>query len=220
MKNEKETKDDDRFEYAIEDLEDWERDFLDAFRRESEAALDVIEQGPDLRRPEFDARMEKLFRDHEIMERKKIRKENALHLQQQVGAALRGYRKLRGLTMEQVSKASGVSASHLGKIERGEMNATLGTLERIMASIKVDLAMLREGDRAWRSDTGGRRERVGAALRYFRSSHGLTMEQLAEASGVSVSHMSKIERGELNATLETLSRLMDILDFDLEIYSP
>lgn len=74
MKNEKETGDDDRFEYAIEDLEDWERDFLDAFRRESDAYLEDLEQEENLCTPEFLARMDKLFQDHKEAELRRLRR--------------------------------------------------------------------------------------------------------------------------------------------------
>lgn len=48
-----------------------------------------------------------------------------------VGAKLKSRRQLKGLTLGELSKASGVTSSHLGRIERGERAPSAAVLRRL-----------------------------------------------------------------------------------------
>ncbi|MBC8158087.1 MAG: helix-turn-helix transcriptional regulator, partial [Alphaproteobacteria bacterium] len=52
---------------------------------------------------------------------------------------------------------------------------------------------------------------VGEFVRKLRRSRGLTLEDLAEGSGVSKSMLSQIERNKTNPTLATVWRLCECL---------
>ncbi len=60
----------------------------------------------------------------------------------QVGAVLKRLRKDKQLSLEDLSKISGVSKLTLGNIERGETNPTLGMLWKISKSLSVPLMEL------------------------------------------------------------------------------
>ncbi len=60
----------------------------------------------------------------------------------QVGTVLKKLRKERQLSLEDLSKISGVSKLTLGNIERGETNPTLGMLWKISKSLSVPLMEL------------------------------------------------------------------------------
>jgi transcriptional regulator with XRE-family HTH domain len=51
------------------------------------------------------------------------------------------------------------------------------------------------------------RKALGVRVRSLRSLRGLSQEQLAEAGGLHWTHISGIERGQYNLTLETLCKL-------------
>lgn len=53
---------------------------------------------------------------------------------------------------------------------------------------------------------------LGAEIRELRKARQMTLADLAHASGVSVSHLSAIERGNVNATLDKISRIAIGLD--------
>ncbi|PWH05494.1 XRE family transcriptional regulator [Brachybacterium endophyticum] len=55
------------------------------------------------------------------------------------------------------------------------------------------------------------RELVGAALRRERRRQGLTLARLAEASGVSMQHLSDVERGQKDPSSEVLSAITGAL---------
>src|SRR5262245_36378960 len=58
-------------------------------------------------------------------------------------------------------------------------------------------------------------EQIATQLKALRALRGWSLEQLAEASGVSRGMLSKIERGEVSATASLLSRVSAALDIPL-----
>ncbi|MHB0861900.1 helix-turn-helix domain-containing protein [Paenibacillus sp. SEL3] len=47
-----------------------------------------------------------------------------------LGTKIRQFRKLRGITQEQLAEASDSTGSYIGKLERGEVNVQIKTLEK------------------------------------------------------------------------------------------
>ena len=60
-------------------------------------------------------------------------------LDQVVGAAVKAHRVLAGLTLAGLSDRAGVSTAMISKIERGQVSASLGTLESLADAIGVSL---------------------------------------------------------------------------------
>jgi transcriptional regulator with XRE-family HTH domain len=64
-------------------------------------------------------------------------------------------------------------------------------------------------------DYAHKSERFCAGARTLRRRAGLTLQELAERSGLAASTLSKIENGQLSPTFETLLRLADGLGIDV-----
>jgi len=60
----------------------------------------------------------------------------------ELGTAIRHVRLRRGLTLDHLAEASDLSAKHLGEIERGRVNPTIGTLRAIARALDVSLREL------------------------------------------------------------------------------
>jgi len=56
---------------------------------------------------------------------------------------------------------------------------------------------------------------VGERIRILRLKKGISQEQLALSSNVNVSYMSQLERGQGNATVETLRKIASALDINI-----
>jgi transcriptional regulator with XRE-family HTH domain len=56
---------------------------------------------------------------------------------------------------------------------------------------------------------------LGKAIRQLRQERDMTQEALAHAAGVTVSHLSTIERGHSNPTWATLKALSTALDISM-----
>ncbi|WP_411572495.1 helix-turn-helix domain-containing protein [Tropicimonas sp. TH_r6] len=72
------------------------------------------------------------------------------HILDQLPARLKKLRQGRGLSLEAVSKLSGVSRSMLSQIERGESSPTVATLWNLTRALQVDFAGLLDEDASGR----------------------------------------------------------------------
>lgn len=61
---------------------------------------------------------------------------------QELGQKLRDLRQERGLTLEEVSKATGVARSTLSKIENGMMSPTFDILQKLASGFSLDIGAL------------------------------------------------------------------------------
>lgn len=59
-----------------------------------------------------------------------------------IGDNLKRLRAERGLSLDALAKASGVSKSRLGQIERGEANPSVGTVWQIAGALRVEFSAL------------------------------------------------------------------------------
>ena len=57
--------------------------------------------------------------------------------------------------------------------------------------------------------------RLGQKLRHIRKSNGQTLKDLAEATGLSYSHISQIERGQADPSINSLRRIAETLGITL-----
>ncbi len=64
---------------------------------------------------------------------------------QVLGEVVRAERERRGLSQEALADLAGVSRSHIGEIERGEVNLSFAALVEISAGLDVKLSDLIEG---------------------------------------------------------------------------
>jgi len=58
---------------------------------------------------------------------------------------------------------------------------------------------------------------VGERIRAYRKSSGLTQEKLAEKAELHHTYIGQLERGEKNATLETIEKIAAALGLPLEV---
>lgn len=56
---------------------------------------------------------------------------------------------------------------------------------------------------------------VGERIRDFRKEKGLSQEELGEKAGFHFTHIGVVERGEKNASLDTLNKIAEALDVEI-----
>lgn len=59
------------------------------------------------------------------------------------------------------------------------------------------------------------RERLAARLKAIRDKRGLTVRQLADICGLSRNHISRLEQGRYNFTIDTLSKVCEALGISI-----
>ncbi|MBQ8893519.1 MAG: helix-turn-helix transcriptional regulator [Clostridia bacterium] len=61
-----------------------------------------------------------------------------------IGQRIRNYRNKSGLSQEKLAELAGCHPTYIGQLERGEKNATLESIEKIAAALKLPLSQLFE----------------------------------------------------------------------------
>ncbi len=61
---------------------------------------------------------------------------------------------------------------------------------------------------------------IGGLIRYHRKRSGLTQKELGTLSGVGKTAVFDIEKGKLSVRLDTLLKLMNVLNIQIEFQSP
>ena len=65
-----------------------------------------------------------------------------MHILKTVGEHIRHYRTLRGWTQEQLAEALDSQGTYIGRVERGEQNIQLSTLEKIANALHISVGAL------------------------------------------------------------------------------
>ena len=63
------------------------------------------------------------------------------------------------------------------------------------------------------------REYIGKSIAEIRQAKGLSIRQLAEASGVNFANIYKIENGKYNVSIDILGKICDALDCKIDVIS-
>ncbi|WP_249163222.1 helix-turn-helix domain-containing protein [Bradyrhizobium diazoefficiens] len=65
-----------------------------------------------------------------------------MDLAQHFGLAVRRHRELMRLSQEELADRAGLDRSYIGRVERGEQNASLSNLQKISQALGSDLDVL------------------------------------------------------------------------------
>jgi transcriptional regulator with XRE-family HTH domain len=123
------------------------------------------------------------------------------------GPLVRALREAKGLTLESLSGATGLSLGYLSRVERGERTATWDSTVKIAAALGVDPKYL----------TGQL-----PALRPLRLAllPGRPLVEFAESVGLDEYELTRIECGSVSPTPELLDRIAQRLGVPAHVLSP
>ncbi|ABZ85330.1 transcriptional regulator, putative [Heliomicrobium modesticaldum Ice1] len=119
---------------------------------------------------------------------------------------IRRVREEKGLSLQEVSRLSGVSVSYLSEIERG----TKQPAPRIIDKISTALGLKREEGNPEGGEIG-----LGQKLRLLREERGLALQELARLAGISIETLRAIEAEEVRPSVDTLRTLADHLNVSI-----
>ncbi len=119
------------------------------------------------------------------------------------GAILRDRRKVGRYGKQSVVAADiGIAATALSRIENGHVIPRLDTLDALLVRLNLDwgaVAIVSDDAIKDEADAGSRRRDrlfdLGQDIRFARRHLGMTLRQLSSLAGISLAHLSRLERG-------------------------
>jgi transcriptional regulator with XRE-family HTH domain len=139
--------------------------------------------------------------------------------QRDFGLALRRVRVRRGLSQADLGVRAGLARAYVSRLETGGANPTLATIERLARAIDqlphqlIKDAVTYPARRAdavgkyWTEAAGDLRASLGRVVKAFRIRAYLSQSSFAKIVGISDTHLSTIETGRGNPSLELLRRI-------------
>ena len=123
-------------------------------------------------------------------------------------SAMRRRRKDRKIPMRVISEKTGITLSHLSRIETAQVTPTLTTVEKIAAALGTSAAiLLSAASRAETPDTEYLKRIVASNLRQAREGRGLSRRQLAEPIGFFEQYIGTTELAKRLPNVRNIVRL-------------
>ncbi|MBO8129681.1 MAG: helix-turn-helix transcriptional regulator [Peptococcaceae bacterium] len=117
------------------------------------------------------------------------------------GEQIRALREERGYTLQELAKKASLSLSYLSEIERGSKHPSLKTIEKLAKALHIPKNQLLD------AGSNDNNLSIGHKIRLIRNEKNLSLQELAQRVGISLSYLSEIERGLVSPSLTTLKRL-------------
>ena len=109
------------------------------------------------------------------------------------------------MSMAELAAKSRISVSFLSEIETGRKNPSLRTIDKITNVLNISNSI-------FLMDSGIKGIELGEKVRLIRNEKKLTLSQVAEKSGYSISYLSDIETGNILPSIDAIKKLTKILD--------
>jgi transcriptional regulator with XRE-family HTH domain len=123
-----------------------------------------------------------------------------------IGERLKKLREERGIPLEELADRLDIAPDCMAEVEKGTRRLSMATLTEVASIFDVDISYFTE-------ENGNKdKNTVGARLRRLREQKGITLSELSRRSGVSLAHISEIERSRSTASLKTLEKLAAVLE--------
>lgn len=126
-----------------------------------------------------------------------------------IPSRLRAERKRLGYTLADVAKVTGISPSHISRIERGVNSLTLSSLVRIVGALDMEPAKLfEEMGYDFAPDPPAYPEDLSTYIFNLRKTRGMTLEEVASITDVCAATHWYLERRIADKTL--VSTILDL----------
>ncbi len=142
---------------------------------------------------------------------------------------IRTFRRLKGIGMQQLADFLGVSLSAVSKIEKGYRRVDQDQLIKLSQYLDCPVQEIfvnentanpdvlqmwkKEQERRSKINEGGGLRILGAGLRYIRTKKNLTLVEVADAFGMTLSVYHRIEMGQREADQEEFERIARTLGY-------
>lgn len=134
-----------------------------------------------------------------------------------LGEHLKKMRVERGMSPEELSDRLDIPVECLQEIEEGKRRLSPTTIQEVAKIFGVPEETLLAMEQPRRSASleippEVTPEGIGRKIRELREARGLTLSEMARKTGLSLAHLSEVERGLSSASLKTLDKIAEVLE--------
>lgn len=142
-----------------------------------------------------------------------------------LGREIKKLREKNGMSIAALASAVDIPASCLEDVENGRRCLGLQSLRKLAAVLKVDeekfIGLVNKetkGEKIEKDSGEYISSSAGRKLRQVREEMGLTLVECGKKAGISYTHISEIERGNVCPSLKTLEKLANALNKPLSFF--
>lgn len=110
---------------------------------------------------------------------------------------LKKIREENNLSLEKISETTNLPVAYLEEVEKGEKELTTKAIDRIVS-------MLSQSQKGYSDCTFISAEGLGDKIRALREERGISLEEMSQKLGLSLSYLSEVERGKRTPSLQSL----------------
>jgi transcriptional regulator with XRE-family HTH domain len=137
-----------------------------------------------------------------------------------IGNRIKGIRKSKEMSQETLAELCNFKKSNLSRLEKGNINPTIGTLAKIAMALEVSLPYLTDHDGL--TDFSSIKNNhsaitFGAQIREQRLKKHLSLTQLATLCQCNQIEIQDLENGNLDSTLSAIKKISAALDLPLTL---
>ena len=138
-----------------------------------------------------------------------------------IGERLKAARKNKNLTLKEVEIATGISTGNLSELENDKKQPSSPTLILLKKSYDISIDWLLTGEKNYtpstiRVENDNNFNTIGERIKYLRKIKNLRQQDLANATQISRSNISKIESDTLSPTASSIISLANFFDISTD----
>lgn len=142
-----------------------------------------------------------------------------------LGDKIKKLREKKGMSLSVLASEVDIPASCLEDVEKGRKYLGIQTLKKLADVLNVDedefiklVNKTAEGEKIEKDSGEYISNSAGRKLRQVREERGLTLVECGKKAGISYTHISEIERGNVCPSLKTLEKLANALEKPLSYF--
>ena len=139
---------------------------------------------------------------------------NDMHLAVIVGNNISELRNANNFTLKKLSEKTGLSIALISRIENGQISPSIHTLEKIAASLGVEISDLLQKE----SLPAELKLEIAEKIRQRMNLLGLTTHTMAEQCGLPPLMLKQLLKNEITLSIQNLLRIASALKVDLKYF--
>ncbi len=132
------------------------------------------------------------------------------------GGQIREMRKEKNISLKELAQKAGVSVSYLSEIERDHKKPSLKTIEKLSDALNIPSKDFVQKGESGSESMNGQCIHLGQRIRLNREEKGMLQKDLSNLTGLSLSYICEIEKGNVFPSVNALNKIASALEIPVK----